>query len=160
MLYLESIKKKIFLVFGRNEDHFKIAKKCIVQSKFKCDYLGILNSKGGASIIFQTLVEKISSSFKVVVILSADDKGKLNKSNEKFTLRPRLNVLLEAGLSYGILNKENVLLLWDTKIPSRELISDLEGCFRINIGDNQKWKKELNKKLKEFYRDWEDNFLY
>lgn len=154
------LKKQIFLVFGRNEEHFKIVKKYITQSKFECEYLELSNTKGGTPIIFPTLIEKISSSFKVVVILSADDKGKLNQSKERFTLRPRLNVILETGLSYGILSKDDVLLLWDNKISNRELISDLGGCFTINIGEDQKWKKQLTKKLEEFNKEWENLFLY
>ncbi|OAL10778.1 hypothetical protein A6V39_01805 [Candidatus Mycoplasma haematobovis] len=157
---VDFLKKQIFLVFGRNKKHFEIVRDCIEQSGFECDLLSIQKIKGGTKIIFPTLIEKISASFKVIVILSADDKGKLNKSKEKFTLRPRLNVVLEAGLSFGILSEDNVILLWDEKISTRDLISDFGGCYTIDIKENGQWEKDLMKKLEEFSEEWERSLFY
>ncbi|WP_187150248.1 TIR domain-containing protein [Candidatus Mycoplasma haematobovis] len=149
------LKKQIFIVFGRNKQHFQIVRDCIESSGFECDFLDTTNTFVGSPIILPTLIERISSSFKVLVIASADNEGRRIGSDSKLTARPRLNVVLEAGLSYGILDMHNVLLLWDKRV-SIARITDLQGIMRIDIEeDENQWKQKLIDKLEKFNEEWE-----
>ena len=78
-----------------------------------------------------------------MALLTPDDAGSLQ--GEDINPRARQNVIFEMGFFAGRLGRGRVILLKRGEI---EIPSDYTGVLYIELGDNDEWKKDLIKKLK------------
>jgi hypothetical protein len=94
----------------------------------------------------RTVIEKVEAHSEVgfaVVLLSADDEGRVKGANE-LELRARQNVLLELGYFIGRLGRENVCAL---KRGSLEIPSDFAGVVWETMDTGVGWKQALGREL-------------
>ena len=78
-----------------------------------------------------------------MALLTPDDAGSLQ--GEDINPRAQQNVIFEMGFFAGRLGRGRVILLKRGEI---EIPSDYTGVLYIELGDNDEWKKDLIKKLK------------
>ena len=131
---------KIFIVHGRNE----LFKNQVARFLEKQNLEAIIlheQSNGGKTIIEK--FEKNSDVGFAVVILSADDEGKL-KGDKDLKLRARQNVVLELGYFIGKLGRDRVCLLQE---PGVESPSDILSVVYEELDQHGKWQLGLAKEL-------------
>lgn len=93
-----------------------------------------------------TLIEKLEahlnagSSAFAVIIMTADDLGRLNVEGEKEQPRARQNVVLELGFAMGVLGRRRVAILHEEGI---ELPSDVHGVAYYPLDAHGAWKTAL-----------------
>lgn len=78
-----------------------------------------------------------------MALLTPDDAGSLQ--GKDISPRARQNIIFEMGFFVGRLGRGHVILL---KTGEIEIPSDYTGVLYIELGDNDEWKKDLIKKLK------------
>ena len=94
-----------------------------------------------------TLIEKLERHAEpaafAVVLLTGDDVGKAKDSQD---LRPRArqNVILEAGLFFGLIGRSHVAVLHDIEV---EPPSDLAGLMYIPLDEGGAWRLDLLKEM-------------
>jgi predicted nucleotide-binding protein len=95
-----------------------------------------------------TIIEKLESQLPesafVVVVLTADDEGRL-KGSEDMGPRARQNVIFELGYAVGSLGRSNVAVLFEDGV---ELPSDYYGVGYVSFDDSGGWKLALVAELK------------
>lgn len=94
----------------------------------------------------RTVIEKVEAHSEVgfaVVLLTADDEGRVMGSNE-LEPRARQNVLLELGYFIGRLGRENVRAL---KRGTLEIPSDFAGVVWETMDTGVGWKQALGREL-------------
>jgi predicted nucleotide-binding protein len=96
----------------------------------------------GATVI-EKLERHAGSAAFAVVLLTGDDVGKAKSSSD---LRPRgrQNVILEAGLFFGLVGRSHVAVLYDADV---ELPSDLAGLIYLPLDEGGAWRLELLKEM-------------
>jgi len=132
---------KVFVVHGRNE----AAKQTVARFLEK---LGlepiILHEQANRG---RTIIEKFEDYSLVgyaVVLLTADDVGKLASQEPKLSPRARQNVVFEWGFFMGKLGRERVCALYEEGI---EQPSDLDGVVYVSLDKIGAWKLLLGKEL-------------
>ena len=96
----------------------------------------------------RTIIEKFSDYADVhfaVVLLTAEDEGKLKGSSEAPVPRARQNVILELGYFLGRLGRARVCALYEQDV---EIPSDYQGVLFVPLDKNDKWKFDLVTELK------------
>ena len=98
----------------------------------------------GATILEKFERHAQTASF-AIVLLTADDEGRLRGSDDELKPRGRQNVILELGIFVGRLGRARVAVLKDADV---EVPSDLSGLVYIPLDPLGAWRHELLKELR------------
>ncbi|MCA1607449.1 MAG: nucleotide-binding protein [Actinobacteria bacterium] len=90
------------------------------------------------------LLDSAKQAAYAVVLLTADDEGRVAGSGGKWSPRARQNVVLELGLFLGLLGRDKVAALHE---PTVEVPSDFSGVVYIKLDDGG-WKMKLATELR------------
>lgn len=90
------------------------------------------------------LLDSAKQAAYAVVLLTADDEGRVAGSSGEWSPRARQNVVLELGLFLGLLGRDKVAAL---HAPTVEIPSDFLGVVYIKLDDGG-WKMKLATELK------------
>ena len=132
--------KQIFVVHGRDKSTKEAASKFLQELDLEPVILDE-QASGGATIIEK--FERYANVQYALVLLTPDDEGSLR--GENINPRARQNVIFEMGFFIARLGRERVIVLKRGEI---EIPSDYAGVLCIELDDNDEWKKELIKELK------------
>jgi predicted nucleotide-binding protein len=75
-----------------------------------------------------------------IILMTPDDVGRKDDPDNDEQKRARQNVIFEAGYFMGKLGRGRVCVLVKDDV---EFPSDLRGVVYIEVGDDDKWKKQL-----------------
>ena len=117
-------KKNVFIVLGRNKSINNEVKKHIVS--LGMNPISIEHQSLHSENFIEILNDYTSKCEHAIVIYSPDDKGKLNKSNEKFTSRARQNVLVEHGYLISKYGNDRITIIYTPKIEKPSDIASLK----------------------------------
>ena len=135
--------QKVFIVHGHNETVKQTVARTLENIGLTPIILAEQPDKG------RTVIEKFENEGNdvgfVVVLLTADDKGRKNKARTMQS-RARQNVVFEMGYFMALLGRERVMLLLQ---PGVEEPSDLKGVVYTALDKDGAWKYRLVKELKE-----------
>ena len=133
--------RKVFVVHGHNQG----IKDSVARFLEKLDLEPvILHEKPNAG---RTVIEKISDYADVhfaIVLLTADDEGRVRNENAEMQLRARQNVIMELGYFLGKLGRTRVCALYELGV---EIPSDYQGVLFVEIDRNDRWRNELVREL-------------
>lgn len=136
--------KNVFIVHGRDlraaENVANFISKCNLEPI-------ILKDKADMG---QTLIEKIErhgSPGYAIVIMAAEDEGRLRGSKSELKGRVRQNVLIELGFFLGKIGRERVLCLHE-ETAEIEIPSDYHGVLHKPFGMDGNWKLQVAQELK------------
>lgn len=135
---MDNMKSKVFIVHG-HDDILKYKLSDWLR-KNNIDPI-ILHEQPNSGIV--SILEKLEKYSEVdcaIILFTADDIGSKKNEPEKLAPRARQNVIFEAGLFIGMLEREKVIMLCDKDI---ELPGDLSGCIYIEADENDGWKEKL-----------------
>jgi predicted nucleotide-binding protein len=139
----EGVPKAIFLVHGRDTEA-RLEVQRVLERATSLDVIVLANQPNQG----QTIVEKLESHFEnsafAVVLMTADDQGRL-KGTADLLLRARQNVILELGYATAKLGRRNIAVLYEDGI---EIPSDYLGVGRILFDAGGGWKLRLLGELK------------
>lgn len=136
----QALGTRVFLVHGRD-----LSSMQTVQWFLRAHGLHVIvlaDSPGTGTII--DLFEKYAQVDYAVVLLTADDEGKLRGSPDPLKPRPRQNVVFELGYFCAALGRERVFPLCP---PDVDPPSDYSGVRYIAFGPETNWQQRL---LEEF----------
>jgi predicted nucleotide-binding protein len=115
--------------------------------------------QGAEKSLFQKFLTWSSETKYAIVLISADDLGASREQyeipevgNHSLQFRARQNVILELGFFYGYLGWERVFVMFKTPdklYPNFEYPSDLLGVVFDPLDKEGKWKKIIEKRIKE-----------
>ena len=132
----------ILLVHGQDNETKQEVARLIEKQGLEVIILDEQPSKGRTLI--DKFVEEASRVGFAVVLLTPDDEGRKQGTEDRLNPRARQNVIFEMGFVSASLGRNNVcaLLKRDIEIPS-----DYNGVVYISLEDND-WKLKLIKELK------------
>jgi len=147
---------KVFVVHGRDMDFRKNIFNLLRATELQpLEWEVVVKETGKASpSTFEVLTKGFEMAQAVVVLFTADDEGKLKenfvKNNDpvfekELTGQPRMNVIFEAGLAYGI-NPSRTVILRRPEVL-REM-SDVSGINYITYSENSESRHRLIERLK------------
>lgn len=134
--------KSIFVVHGRDKGPKYEVTRFLEQLGLKPIILHEQASRG------LTIIEKFETHSDVlyaVILLTADDVGKLDSEHVELRHRARQNVVFELGFFIGKLGRDRVCALLEDDV---ERPSDIEGIVYIPLDVSEGWKLPLAKELK------------
>lgn len=136
-------KSKVFIVHGHDDG----AKETVARfvEKIGCESI-ILHEKSNKG---KTIIEKLEEYTNVafaIVIYTPCDKGGENKENATLNQRARQNVVFEHGFLSGKLGRSHVCALIKGNI---DIPSDITGMVYIQMNENDAWKNDLIKEMRE-----------
>ncbi len=134
----------IFMVHGRDRTALTEVQRFLERvTPLKIVVLGEQPNRG------QTIIEKLGKHMNVdafaVVLMTADDEGRLRGEENELSLRARQNVIFELGYATGRLGRERVAVLYEDGV---ELPSDYYGVAYIPFDVSGGWKLALLGELK------------
>lgn len=133
----------IFLVHGRDSAAREEVRRALERMTDLA--VVVLSDEAAAG---STIVEKVSShigsSSYAVVLMTADDEGRL-KGDSDLSSRARQNVVLELGYVLAALGRANIAILKEDGV---ELPSDVQGMNYIVFDAGGGWKLRLVQELK------------
>lgn len=132
----------IFVVHGRDDG----SKQAVVTFLQDCGlHPTVLNEQANRGRTILQKLEDYGDVRHAVVILAADDEGRLCRPGESYCARARQNVIYEMGYFAGRLLMKNtsVLVTGEVEIPS-----DVKGLGYITMDDAGKWKDGLANELR------------
>ncbi len=98
----------------------------------------------------QTIIEKFEAhageAGYAIILLTPDDIGAVKDETNDLKPRARQNVILELGYFLGALGRERVCVLHKEKV---ELPSDIHGVLYVPMDNNNGWKFELAREMKQ-----------
>lgn len=133
---------RVFVVHGRDHATRDTVARLIEKLGLKALILDEQADKG------RTIIEKFEQEAKevrfAVVLLTADDEGRLRGEEADLKPRARQNVIFELGYFAGAFGRKRVCALTkgDFEIPS-----DYDGVVYIPLDDFEGWKSKLVKEL-------------
>ncbi len=133
---------KVFVVHGRDHATRDTVARLIEKLGLKALILDEQADKG------RTIIEKFEQEAKevrfAVVLLTADDEGRLRGEEADLKPRARQNVIFELGYFAGAIGRKRVCALTkgDFEIPS-----DYDGVVYIPLDDFEGWKSKLVREL-------------
>ena len=124
--------KQVFIVHGRKE-------------KIRKELVNFLNEMGIGSVVIQakartggdllsTIEDQINSCMAGFILLTPDDEGRLYEYGQQPRLRPRQNVIFEAGFLTALFRKTRRVCF--VKEGELEIPSDLNGLLMENYTGN------------------------
>ena len=135
------VSNEVFIVHGRDEAAKHAVARFLEKLGLEPIILHEQANKG------RTIIEKFEDYSLVgyaVVLLTADDVGKLASQEPKLSPRARQNVVFEWGFFMGKLGRERVCALYEEGI---EQPSDLDGVVYVSLDKIGAWKLLLGKEL-------------
>ncbi len=147
-------KRKVFVVHGRDVDRKKAMFSFLRSINLHpVEWSSAVKATGDASpYIGQILDAGLKDAAAVVVLLTPDDEAHLKREFRKrtdppyesvLTGQPRPNVLFEAGLAFGRLDKRTVLV----QIGDIRPFSDVGGRHVIHLDNSPEQRSELANRL-------------
>jgi predicted nucleotide-binding protein len=134
---------KVFIVHGHNHGVKETVARFL-------ERLGlepvILHEKPNAG---RTIIEKFADYADVqfaVVLLTADDEGRVRGAPSAPALRARQNVVLELGYFLGKLGRARVCALYEAGV---EIPSDYQGVLFVELDTSDRWRFDLVRELRE-----------
>lgn len=137
-----NVGREVFIVHGHDQGTKEQVTRFIERLELEPIILHEKPSKG------RTIIEKFEDYSDVayaVILLTADDVGKLKSHKGKGGTRARQNVVFELGFFIGKLDRKRVCALYEEGV---ELPSDFKGVLYIPLDDKGAWKFSLAKELK------------
>nr|VFJ60913.1 MAG: Predicted nucleotide-binding protein containing TIR-like domain-containing protein [Candidatus Kentron sp. DK] len=134
--------RRVFVVHGHNHGIKEAIARFI--EKLGLEPV-ILHEKPNAG---RTIIEKFSDYSDVhfaVVLLTADDEGKIKGASAEHRARARQNVILELGYFLGKLGRARVCALYENGV---EIPSDYQGVLFVPLDSGEGWKTSLVRELK------------
>lgn len=133
---------KVFIVHGHNHGVKEAVARFL--ERLGLDPV-ILHEKPNAG---RTIIEKFSDYADVqfaVVLLTADDEGRVRGSSGDPALRARQNVVLELGYFLGKLGRARVCALYEAGV---EIPSDYQGVLFVELDKSDRWRFDLVRELR------------
>lgn len=133
---------KVFIVHGHNHGVKEAVARFL--ERLGLDPV-ILHEKPNAG---RTIIEKFSDYADVqfaVVLLTADDEGRVRGSSGDPALRARQNVVLELGYFLGRLGRARVCALYEAGV---EIPSDYQGVLFVELDKSDRWRFDLVRELR------------
>ena len=133
---------KVFIVHGRDEGAKHTVARFLGELELEPVILDEKADRG------RTIIEKFEQEAQeigfAVVLLTADDEGRLRGEDSELSPRARQNVVFELGYFFAYLGRSRVCALRknDAEIPS-----DYQGVIYISMDDAGGWKFQLAKEL-------------
>lgn len=136
----------IFVVHGRSDAARLEVDLLIRRATSRNPIVLAKQANQGATIIekLEAHLNPASSSF-AIVIMTADDVGRLAEADEEEHPRARQNVVLELGFAMGVLGRRRVAILHEEGV---ELPSDITGVAFYPLDKAGAWKVSLLGELK------------
>ena len=138
---MEKSRKRVFIVHGHDEASKEKVARFV--ERLGLDAI-ILHERASGG---KTIIEKIEAYSDVdfaIVLLTPDDVGGSAKNPDNILPRARQNVIVELGYMIAKLGRHNVCLL----NKGVEIPSDFYGVVYVELGDNEAWKFNLAKEMK------------
>jgi predicted nucleotide-binding protein len=133
----------IFIVHGRDDGRKYELLRLLEKTVHNRAIVLHEQPNSGATILEKFLRHAEAASF-AVVLLTADDEGRLRGSDDQLKPRGRQNVILELGIFVGQLGRARVAVLKDADV---EVPSDLNGLVYIALDPAGAWRHDLLKEL-------------
>jgi predicted nucleotide-binding protein len=135
----ESPPQTIFIVHGRDRGALIELQRFLERvTTLKIVVLGEQPNRG------QTIIEKLGTHVDTgafaLVLMTADDEGRLRGEGNELGLRARQNVIFELGYAIGRLGRQHVAVLYEDGV---ELPSDYYGVAYIPFDATGGWKLAL-----------------
>lgn len=138
--------RAVFVVHGRSQEW---------QSRVADFLQQVLSAEHDVVVLHEqpdrgrTVIEKLedaaaAASFAVVVI-TADDEGRLRGSSDELEARARQNVILELGFFFAKLGRDRVAVLYESETA---LPSDAAGIAYTRLDPDNGWRLLLHRELK------------
>ena len=137
-----SMGRKVFVVHGRDRTMKAEVARFLEKLELEPIILHEQPNKG------RTIIEKFEDYSDVayaVVLLTADDMGKLASNKTDLQPRARQNVIFELGFFIGTLGRGKVCALYEEGV---ELPSDFKGVLYIPLDKQGGWRLKLARELK------------
>lgn len=138
----------IFIVHGRDTTA-RMEVELLIRRATSAEPVVLADQLNGGSV---TLIEKLEEHLGrdgraefAVVIMSADDLGRLNAEGEDLKPRARQNVVLELGFAMAALGRRNVAILHEEGI---DLPSDINGVAYYPLDSTGAWKTRIAGELR------------
>jgi predicted nucleotide-binding protein len=150
---LKKISNRIFLVHGRDSGQKETVARLLLEIDLKPIILHEQANEG------RTIIEKFEDYSDVgfaVIILTADDFGRLGSNDTTESPRARQNVIFEFGFFIGKLGRRRVCALMSNGI---ERPSDVDGVVYIPL-DKEDWRYKLVRELKSAGYSIDTNRLF
>lgn len=134
---------KVFIVHGRDT----AARDAVARVMKQLDIDAVILSEqpsGG-----RTVIEKFEGEADVgfaIVLLTPDDAGGLQDSDDQPKPRPRQNVVFEMGYFAGKLGRNRVCALKSDNVEM-EMPSDYAGVVYVPFGEGRDWPVQLAREL-------------
>jgi len=132
----------IFIVHGRNLEVRGQVECFIAQCTTKKSVILSDQPNRGLDILGKFEAEARQASF-VVVLMTADDEGRLREDGGPYRSRARQNVIFELGYFVGLLGRERVAVLYEQDV---EQPSDFLGVVYIPLDGG--WQLAFGRELK------------
>jgi predicted nucleotide-binding protein len=137
---------EIFIVHGHDDARKEAVARFVHELTGRKPIILHEQSSGGKTII-EKLEKYAATTAFAVIIATGDDVGRSATDPEDANRpRARQNVVLELGYFYGLLGRNNVVLLFD---PGVERPSDTDGILHIQIDEGRGWRIDLANEIEE-----------
>ncbi len=143
-----NLPKRVFIVYGHDvtaRDQLEL-----ILLRLRLEPIVLQNLSGGGDTIIENLDSLTNADF-ACVLLTPDDEGRLQGSQNPLSPRARQNVVLELGMVLARLGRQRVaILVKDTKGQSIERPTDIEGIIYIPFEEHiNEAKNKLAARLQE-----------
>jgi predicted nucleotide-binding protein len=124
--------KQVFIVHGHNKQIREELEKFLTNKGIRSVVIQAKARTGGD--LLSTIEDQINSCMAGFILLTPDDEGRLYKYGEPTRLRPRQNVIFEAGFLTALFRKTRRVCF--VKEGDLEIPSDLNGLLMENYTGN------------------------
>ena len=146
---------QIFVIHGRDPGAKDTVARFLQQIELKPVVLQELPSRG------RTVIEKFQEHAErttfAVALFTPDDIGGLQSNSGNLQARTRQNVICELGYFIGKFGRDRVRVLFKDEV---EIPTDYAGVVYIPWGDDDAWKGELIRELKDAGYDVDANNVF
>lgn len=132
----------IFVVHGR-DDARKYELMRLLDRTVEPEAIVLHEQPNRGATVLEKFEQHAQAASFAVVLMTADDEGRLRGSDRPLRARGRQNVILELGVFMGLLGRKRVVVLKDSDV---EEPSDLGGLVYISLEDTE-WRIKLLKEL-------------
>ena len=146
-------RKKVFIIYGRNEDARKAVERFLESLKLVPWSFPQIAGDAGLQYHTSDIVRKgIEQAHGIIGLFTPDEfatlHGSLQKESDDETDRKRWqarpNVIFEAGIAYGLAPERTILMMMG---PQVKLFSDVAAIPHVVLADNQDGRWSFRDKL-------------